>query len=71
MARMGSQKGGRAANMKRGMGQEVHKVKQGASRVQPVVGAAFQIIQVDAVLVIALHLWTKGVAGNSSELPFF
>lgn len=71
---MNCQKGRRAANRKRVMGQEVHKVKQAAREVQPIVGAAFQSIQAVGGCCspfIALHLWTKGVAGNSSELPFF
>lgn len=56
---MGCQKGGRAANRKRGMGQEVDKVKQGARGVQPIVGAAFQSIQAVGgccSTFIALHL---------------
>lgn len=41
---------------------------------QPIAGAAFQGIQAVGGCCspsVALHLWTKGVAGNLSELHFF
>lgn len=71
---MGCQKGRRASNRKRGMGQEVRKVKQGARGVQPIAGAAFQSIQAVGGCCspsVVLHLWTKGVLEIFLSFLFF
>lgn len=56
------------------MGQEVPEVKQEARGVQPIEHAASQSILAiggDCSPFMALHLWVRNVAENSSELPFF
>lgn len=71
---MGCQKGRRASNRKRGMGQEVRKVKQGARGAQPIAGAAFQSTQAVGGCCspsVALHLRTKGVLEIFLSFLFF